>query len=35
MREATKDIAARVTADYDPALVKLFYTELARIHDAK
>jgi tripartite ATP-independent transporter DctP family solute receptor len=35
MREATKDIAARITADYDPALVKLFNDELARIHAAK
>jgi tripartite ATP-independent transporter DctP family solute receptor len=35
MRDATKDIAARVTADYDPALVKLFNEELARIHAAK
>jgi TRAP-type transport system periplasmic protein len=35
MRDATKDIAARVTADYDPAMVKLFYDELARIHAAK
>lgn len=35
MRNATKDIAARVTADYDPALVKLFNDELARIHAQK
>jgi TRAP-type transport system periplasmic protein len=35
MRDSTKDIAARVTADYDPALVKLFNDELARIHAAK
>ena len=35
MRDATKDIAARVTADYDPALVKLVNEELVRIHAAK
>lgn len=35
MREATKDIAARVTADYDPAFMKLFNEELARIHAGK
>jgi tripartite ATP-independent transporter DctP family solute receptor len=35
MRAATKDIAAQVTADYDPALIKLFNDELARIHAAK
>ena len=35
MRDATKEIAARVTADYDPALLKLFNDELARIHAGK
>ena len=35
MREATKEIAARFTADYDPALVKLFNSELARVHAQK
>jgi tripartite ATP-independent transporter DctP family solute receptor len=35
MRDATKEIAARFTADYDPALVKLFDAELARIHALK
>ncbi|MDQ2083912.1 TRAP transporter substrate-binding protein [Xanthobacteraceae bacterium Astr-EGSB] len=35
MRDATKEIATRVTADYDPALLKLFTEELARIHAGK
>jgi tripartite ATP-independent transporter DctP family solute receptor len=35
MRDATKQIATRVTADYDPALLKLFNDELARIHAGK
>ena len=35
MRAATKDITARVTADYDPALIKLFNDELERVHALK
>ena len=35
MRDATKEIATRVTADYDPALLKLFNEELVRIHAGK
>ena len=35
MRTATKDIAARVTADYDPAILKLFNDEMTRIHAMK
>jgi tripartite ATP-independent transporter DctP family solute receptor len=35
MRDATKEITARVTADYDPALLKLFNDELVRIHAGK
>jgi len=35
MRDATKQIATRVTADYDPALLKLFNEELVRIHAGK
>lgn len=35
MRETTKSIAARFSAEYDPATVELFNRELDRVHAAK
>jgi hypothetical protein len=32
MREQVKPIAQKFSAEYDPAIVTLFNTELARIH---
>ena len=35
MREKTKPIAEKFSAEYDPAIVKLFNTELERVRAQK
>jgi TRAP-type transport system periplasmic protein len=35
MRDKTKPAAEKFSADYDPAIVKLFNSELDRVHALK